>query len=283
MPKNSNRSRNQGSPSTKGRGSSGAPPAPLSSPARVPWHKKWRGGIRAAETAIVVGLWATGITAADVVFIALLLVTAFLIGAVAIIADPVRSRITKTALALALAVGLSVSGAVAVYRHQAQPVSEALLAAQLQEMRLLQDFISGEPDFDLRQKFDFPGIVKFNLRLDKRSLAPGLVSDQDSKQIDEFFFRGNGVVSLLHSKYYTVNDGAIRMALNAREIGAINATKKYTDNLNRLQEFEDSSLLPSAVRADVKDLHKAITDNIGLLFDPVSSIPWASSHWANSS
>jgi hypothetical protein len=72
-------------------------------PKRPRWSDRWRGAIRAAETAVVIGLWAAGLAAGDLVIAAVLLVPGWIVGTIAILAGSSRSRGMRLVLAGSLA------------------------------------------------------------------------------------------------------------------------------------------------------------------------------------
>jgi len=81
------------------------------------WVERWRVGIRASETALVIGLWASGLAAGDVVIAAILLAAGAIVGLVAVWADPARSAAAKLVLSLIVATAFALVGLVTVWRH----------------------------------------------------------------------------------------------------------------------------------------------------------------------
>jgi hypothetical protein len=101
-------------------------------PTPLPWHERWRNGIRLGETAVVIGLWATGFSAADPVIAAVLLTLGLCVACVAVIADPDRSRKWKAALVAGLVVIFAGSGVIVHMRQpkQERQINEDSLAAK---------------------------------------------------------------------------------------------------------------------------------------------------------
>jgi len=88
---------------------------------RPSWRERWRTRIRAAETAIVISLWAAALGSGDMITAGVLLGAAFVIGAVAVLTDSASSRLWKGALTLALASAMAGSGVFLYWRHNTPP------------------------------------------------------------------------------------------------------------------------------------------------------------------
>lgn len=87
---------------------------------RAAFWDRWRTGIRAGETAILIALWGGGVAAAgDLVIAGVLLCAGFLVGVLAIVADPDRSRPVKVGGMVVLTAGFAGSGAMVYWRHKA--------------------------------------------------------------------------------------------------------------------------------------------------------------------
>jgi len=88
--------------------------------AQASWVERWRVGIRASETALVIGLWASGLAAGDLVIAAILLGAGAIVGLVAVWADPARSAAAKLALSLIVAAFFVLAAVVTAWRHPPQ-------------------------------------------------------------------------------------------------------------------------------------------------------------------
>jgi hypothetical protein len=84
---------------------------------RASWVERWRVGIRASETALVIGLGASGLASGDVVIAAILLAAGAIVGLLAVWADPARSALAKVVLSLIVGVAFALAGLVTVWRH----------------------------------------------------------------------------------------------------------------------------------------------------------------------
>src|SRR5208282_463668 len=92
----------------------------------MPWSESWRNFIRAGETAFVAVLVIGAPTASDMLVVMIFLVIAFVVSAIAIVAEPTISVRWKSGLipiALLAFIGIY---EFAYYRHQ-EPIPEALL------------------------------------------------------------------------------------------------------------------------------------------------------------
>lgn len=93
----------------------------------TPWHERWRTGIRLGETAVAIGLWASGLAAAtDMVVAVILLAAGLVVGTLAIAADPGRSRRNKELLCGLVALFFVASGGVVYWRHNADATRQVV-------------------------------------------------------------------------------------------------------------------------------------------------------------
>lgn len=102
----------------------GARPS-LTEMAQAAWVERWRVGIRASETALVIGLWASGLAASDIVIAAILLGAGAIVGLVAVWADPARSATAKLVLTLVVATFFALAALITGWRHPPQVQASA--------------------------------------------------------------------------------------------------------------------------------------------------------------
>jgi hypothetical protein len=99
-------------------------------PKKVPWHERWRTGIRLGEIAVVIGLWGGGLASADMVIASVLLLAALLVGAVSIAADPKRPKSGKAILVALWILFIAASELLVYIRHNADvPEASATVTA----------------------------------------------------------------------------------------------------------------------------------------------------------
>jgi hypothetical protein len=70
------------------------------------------------------------------------------------------------------------------------PIAESILANQILKMRDLQDFIGGKNESALRDLFDIPNMLKYNILFVRRDIAPDSLSASQKEEIDKFFLGG---------------------------------------------------------------------------------------------
>jgi hypothetical protein len=88
--------------------------------AQASWVERWRVGIRASETALVIGLWASGLAASDLIIAAILLAAGAIVGLVAVWADPARSAVAKLVLSVIVATFFALAALITGWRHRPQ-------------------------------------------------------------------------------------------------------------------------------------------------------------------
>jgi hypothetical protein len=102
---------------------------------KLSWRERWRGYIRATETALFAALLVGALTAGgDMIIVGLLLCAALLVGIIAIISDPSVYLVKKGVLGTVLVIGLASTLGFIYYHHQDHHNPEALLSSQIEEM-----------------------------------------------------------------------------------------------------------------------------------------------------
>ena len=92
--------------------------------AKTSLSERWRGLVRTGEAAVVLGLWAAGLAAGDMVITAILLVAGLLVSLVAVAADSTRSRVAKAFLSVILILFFATAGTVAYWRHTSDTAAQ---------------------------------------------------------------------------------------------------------------------------------------------------------------
>jgi hypothetical protein len=147
-----------------------------------------------------------------------------------------------------------------------EKLSEALLNSQIPEVREIQKFIGSKHEVELRDLFDFPRMVKFNVRLAKRSISPpNTLKPNESSEIDTVFQGGQALLDRDFCRVTTTQGGGFHVDWVPGKIGVVNMTKQYLDNEQTLAGFELSPLLPSRVCRAIKEFHKSLSDNMSLM------------------
>ncbi len=148
--------------------------------------------------------------------------------------------------------------------------------SQLKELQQIDEFISRKDEIELRETFDFPKILKYNIRMAKIGLAPALVSKSESDEMNAFFKGGQGRLDLRYVHVSSVNNRA-QVDWIPGKIGVLNTSAKYNENRRLLTEYLSSAQLPSDVGVALKDFDTAVEDNsvlmIGSLNDSLASDP----------
>lgn len=142
------------------------------------------------------------------------------------------------------------------------PANAPLQAAQIAEIQKLSDFIGGKDEVSLRRIFDFPDMVKFNIRLGIRSIKPSLVGAAQGKEVDDYFAGGNAHLDVRFNQVTRTADGQINTNFLPGVFGIVNTSKKFAEQKSQLMAFENSPSLPIAVRTAIKEMEKALNENV---------------------
>ena len=148
-------------------------------------------------------------------------------------------------------------------------LSDPLFAAELQELRELEDFLGGKGEGELWDLFDFPGLIRFNIQRAKEVMRPSRLTMEEAAKINEFFAEGK---ANLCNKYCTVERtaGGIKVEAFRGRLHILNLSKKHFDNLQTLAKFEASLRLPLEIRNAVGAFYKAVVENTHILLDTIN-------------
>lgn len=153
--------------------------------------------------------------------------------------------------------------------HDEPRPDAALLSAQLKLLEQIDAFIGTKDESALREIFDLPGMLKYNIKLSRRSFAPKLVSSSESKEIDRYWKGGQARIDTRFALLSKVND-RVHLEHIPGKIGIINSSAKYVESRRQLTNLSSSSLLPSTVTAALKDFEKTIEDNMTLMVESLN-------------
>jgi hypothetical protein len=112
-------------------------------------------------------------------------------------------------------------------------------------------------------------MLKYNIILIRRSVAPKTVTQTESQELDSFFAGGKGIID---ARYIKLSETNYRLQADflPGKIGIINGSKVYFDSRNLLMAMYSSSKLPANVVACLKDLEKTIEDDMKLMIESLN-------------
>lgn len=157
----------------------------------------------------------------------------------------------------------------------AEPVKEiaghrkALSEHVIRELENLDDFIGKKDEIELRDLFDFPKIIEYNIRFYRREVFPSDVTPQESAEIDKFFSGGNAIVDVRFVNIRNVNNRADIQKIPGK-IGIINVSSKYTKSNRALSEFAASPKIPREISDTISKLIETIQNNQSQIFDVIN-------------
>lgn len=146
-------------------------------------------------------------------------------------------------------------------------IPPALFDAQLQELREIDNFIGKKDEVSLRETFDFPNIMHYNILFVKKDMVPQPASTELSSETSAYFVNGKGIISVKYANISQSPAGGVQVEWIRGKIGVINTSAKFQENLNKLAEFSESSTLPKEVTESLKSFKEAINKDIEILLD----------------
>jgi hypothetical protein len=141
------------------------------------------------------------------------------------------------------------------------PLSNLVSAAEFDELKAIDDFIGRKSEMELREVFDLPKMLYFNVELVKRSMAPQMVSAHLSAEIDAYFAGGQAMTDVRLLSMQNVND-RIQVNPTPGRVFIVNLPPKYLQSRSRLTKFCQSPELPSNLIKALKDFDAAVQANI---------------------
>jgi len=150
------------------------------------------------------------------------------------------------------------------------PPTTPLYEVQLQEFRDIDDFVGKKNEMPLRETFDIPDNVKYNILLAKQNIAPDKVSPERTAEINVFFKDGTGAINTKYAKLSRPHGNAVQYEKLDGKIGVINHSAKFNASMFKLQMFAASSTLPTDVKVALADMEKTIASNMELLLDVIN-------------
>ena len=144
-----------------------------------------------------------------------------------------------------------------------------LYEAQLEELREIDNFIGKKDETELRTTFDFPDMLKFNIRFAKAKLISGSVSNAQLAEMDAFFAGGRANINTKYAKLTPQEHTAFYEPIPGK-FGLLNISHTHVKNFTRLTELEASSMLPTDVKTVLHTFTEAIIKNVDLMFEVIN-------------
>jgi hypothetical protein len=148
-------------------------------------------------------------------------------------------------------------------RIRPQP-KDLLFGTQLEELKAIDALIARKDEVELRETFDLPKMLHYNIELTRRSMAPQLLSPTDSSAIDHYFEGGQAKLDVRLASIQNVNDH-LTASLTPGRVAIVNLPVKYLQARSQLIRLSESPDLPSKVIEALKDFDAAIEKNTDLM------------------
>jgi len=141
---------------------------------------------------------------------------------------------------------------------------DPLVEARMAEFGAIDDFIVKKSEIELRETFDFPDILKFNLKFARNFHWPKDASPEDVEEINTFFKGGNGVMHLDAARQQRVGDD-LQITSVPGKVYVTNLSKKFADSRNTLKVMFSSSTLPTSVADALRDLDRTLDIDVKMI------------------
>jgi hypothetical protein len=178
---------------------------------------------------------------------------------------PRRRILLNVICAIVLAVLTAVLGAY-FYSKRPDPIPAPLLTAQLIELKNIDEFLGSREEADLRQTFDLPQIFYLNVLIWKKWANPSSITTEQSKKIDNFVKTGTGLIDKRSVRVGSTEGGGGVIEPIPGKLWSLHISVKFNAAIERLRRYETNAMVPSDVRAALKDFDTIVANNIDLIF-----------------
>jgi hypothetical protein len=141
--------------------------------------------------------------------------------------------------------------------------------AQLKELQAVDAFIARKDEMELRESFDFPNMIQYNVRLTRRSVFPQSVTPAQSADIENFFRGNRQAIAKYFSDVHEVG-GRIEGTPIPGKMAILGISPKYIDSLRTLSEFCSSTELPQSVIAPLTEFKATVQSDMDWMFDSIN-------------
>lgn len=124
----------------------------------------------------------------------------------------------------------------------------SLQAAQVAEIQRLSEFIGGKDEAALRELFDFPNFLKYNILLSKMFIDKAKLTPQEGASVNEYFSGGKAVLDSTYTVTKRTPAGLITSEFLPNSIALANISKKYIAAKEKLFQFQSSAQMPANIR-----------------------------------
>jgi hypothetical protein len=203
----------------------------------------------------------------DMTLIAIALIAGWLLGSIALVTLPEKSKRWKLVATSLLAAFFIVEGGF-LYQHfhEASSPRPALSGAQFDELKQISLFVGQKDEFQLQQLFDFPRLMAKNVSMIKdmiRLRKQGKIGQFDIANYEE---KNHQLILDLKGSTQDSN-GRYILRDDPNELPGIIITDGFVAAKQKLLSFETSPLVPQSVIDKLKSLNGTIDDNTGILLD----------------
>jgi hypothetical protein len=151
--------------------------------------------------------------------------------------------------------------------HETHVHHDPLVASRFEEFQRIEDFLLKKDEMQLRETFDFPDMLKFNLRLAKNFFWPGSVPQRDMDEMNEFWKDGRCV---MYKPFLDSHLAANNLYMKGKpgHIYLANTSKRFIGAQEELKGLSSSPKLPLDVVNALIDFGNTVDYNISMF--PVS-------------
>jgi len=146
-----------------------------------------------------------------------------------------------------------------------------VISNQVQELQKVIDFFTKD-EWTLREVFDYPQMVKFNLRYAKDVISPNSLTPIEAAETNAFFKDGAGLIDTRFLGGH-VADNVVHIERIPGKVGVLNTSAKHEAAKKALVAFANSPQIPTAIQKAVADFQHVIGQNDSLMFDAINSRP----------
>lgn len=169
----------------------------------------------------------------------------------------------------ALSVWITTGDPEEVRPKQPLPAEPSQTAAEEISLAEIDRFLLQKDEVSLRETFDYPSMLKYNILFAKGKLFPNTFTVQEKTEMDTFFKGGQAILDIRYA--HVVNDkNRARVDWIPGQLGLVNISSKYSESRRHLIALYSSSQIPDSVCSALRDFDNTIQLNTRLMIESLN-------------
>jgi hypothetical protein len=145
-------------------------------------------------------------------------------------------------------------------------VNPQILQAQLTSLRDIESFFGGVDEYKLRELFDLPDMVKYNILEVRQSLDRSHFPPVLKGELDGYFSGGRAIINSHYASISRMPNGSLGLNPMPGKVWQIVTSKKFEESKDLLARFIAMPELPLPIVTKLKNVDSLIDQDTDLMF-----------------